>query len=317
MSGQAAQRRQYFETYSTNQQFFFPPGKAGLFICPICRREFGPSAVEAETLEVNVAHAYPESCGGVVKTLLCVGCNDRMNRAFDVPMSKYRRRFRAFDGAVANSVDVRGTVNGAGVGAELYARDGRIGFRVIRKQTNLQALAHAVGDANEATCVFDVPAAAKASQIELCLLSAAYLTFFTAFGYEYLAACETQWIRDVLLQGAEANPSPTVSVLLPRSAFTVPPEVVMFAIGIMRLIGDRFAWGVVLPTHRDDVPAQIIVLPGPGNEGMSAYREAVANFDSMLRFGALLRETCPPQRLRIKECSMVARTIWSEIGPNI
>src|SRR5687768_9580483 len=128
-----AERRRLFAVYSKNLEFF-QPLFAGHFACPICGQLFNEKALEPP-LGVDLAHVYPESCGGKYATLTCSKCNNRLGTNFDHHVAMEKKLYDALSGKGAGTIDGRIYTDVGDMGVTISRRGDHFHFQVIPKQT--------------------------------------------------------------------------------------------------------------------------------------------------------------------------------------
>lgn len=95
MSSRAERRIRLYDLYEKNLSHYIDGVKR--FVCPICTKAFSREAVLPDSLQVDLAHCYPESCGGKLETLTCKKCNGDIGGTYDTHLAKEHQIHRAFD----------------------------------------------------------------------------------------------------------------------------------------------------------------------------------------------------------------------------
>ena len=101
-SDRAERRRRLFRLYSANLAIHIPADE-GFCACPICLDGYNDAGVEPQTLALDIAHVYPESCGGGPETLTCKRCNSRMRSMYESHVAKDYQIVDALGGSAASA----------------------------------------------------------------------------------------------------------------------------------------------------------------------------------------------------------------------
>jgi hypothetical protein len=262
----AERRQKLFDTFAANYSYCATQDH-GKFLCPICASPHGPESTRAESFSVDLAHVYPESCGGKLVTLTCSKCNSTLGSKYD---SQLKIEHQSYDDVKARGLTARVHFYGGSVGVKFTRTGDHFHFNVASEHSNpaeLEAFkAHMLNKGAKFTIKFKW---IDPDRHNAAVLHSAYLTLFRQFGYEYIAVADTQWIRDILL--AEKPPSDPFIMTMP-----VTPEMSfdtqsLFASGLVEFGGNRFLC-VVLPSPQPDQTARIVILPGIGEKSAEAYR---------------------------------------------
>lgn len=274
-----------FDLFAANFQHFVPDA-VGVCVCPIfymgCRR----NVVEFEPLGMDLAHIYPEACGGTQKAavLTCRKCNNRVGTKYDPHLALDHKNMAALCGQGRGSVDGRLGFNGGTIGVSITSDENGYQLKEIAKQTNpaisqqFRQLPPLGGQITFTLC-FDEP---DSRRLSVSLLHCAYLSLFRYFGYEYCIFGNSKCIRDVLEQVDPPKLVPYISLDLDPSNVQQFGSMnsVYFMPFAAKVDSETYCLAVPLPSPDDRIGARLILLPGFGAKEGETYRRFYASFES-------------------------------------
>ena len=302
-------RRSLFTLYSTQVAFFALQHK-GSFLCPICGNRFGPSAVETHTLEVDLAHVYPESVGGNLETLTCCKCNSTMGTRFDSQIAIEHRLQNAI-GRGTDPIPARIEFDGGSVGGRV-ARSGKSWhFEMVEgwsKPEHYKTLLSNFAGLPKWTVRFydriDNP------RHNAAILCAAYLNLFREYGYEYVAFADAAWIRDALL--ADESPAQMNYLLAAVPEGAGLSADMLYATGIADLQGVRMLASLV-PSPVPNMLGRLVLLPGFGPKAADDYRRLQKQFQGeRIDFAYEFACGAPEQLLADPAWANFLHELWSK-----
>ena len=263
-------RRRLFKHYAANFGIHFPE-HAGRCACPICGAVYDESSVEYDALGMDVAHVYPEACGGNLETLTCKPCNSRIGAKYESHVAKDYKIIDALGGSGRGSLNVRVHFDGGSMGAEVCRTGNHFQFRTVKEQTDPKVLK--AGHANIAkggqvqfSMEFVPP---DPTRYSVAMLHSAYLSAFRYFGYEYCKYADTQWIRDLLRRD---DPPDEVHYLSSDPDEENVPPAALFTPAVAAIDGQECAIAVPLPLPLPTKRHRLVFLPGLGLEAAAAYK---------------------------------------------
>src|SRR4051794_25043261 len=121
----AARRRKLFELYSANYAIHDPDivrEYGAMFRCPICARRFSALALDNDLLDI--AHVYPQACGGKLATLTCRDCNNRIGRMYDHELKRELNLWNALGDRSDGTINGHVEIDGLRMGVEVSRRGG-------------------------------------------------------------------------------------------------------------------------------------------------------------------------------------------------
>lgn len=307
MARNREQRRlQLFDLYAENASLYFPSLKSQ-FICPLCRQVFGRDSVKVKSLEVDLAHVYPKSCGGKLETLTCKNCNSRMGSRADSHLVHQHRVNRALsDGTEQDAIPARLQVFGEEIGIRLH-RDGTATKLVGSEKHSDPKCVTALEQKLKAGAVPDKGSITfrwvDGRMVRLAELHSAFLMMFREFGYEYVLSAASDAIRSSLEaeEKGDLNDLKEFRILgLPLES-TFDPKYVLASVGILTRPEELRCFFVPLPGSPGSGQCRCVTLPGFGDEGKLAY-ENIRRASGRIAFDYTMLLP-PPAEARLADAS--------------
>ena len=275
MSNELEKRRWLFRILSANFAQFVPQ-HAGLFACPICGNLHKAQAVEPP-VRVDLAHVYPDACGGTMETLTCKPCNSRIGSIYDGQLALEQRTHDLMTGK--EGVNFKGKfrlegVEGATIQGNITSDKDGIRFNEKPFNSNPEHIKR-ITDALKNTPIDKIKPVFKFTshdpkRVSVSLLHAAYITLFHRFGYSYLFNSDTQWIRDILRakNPPQTVPVPIVPIETEGSQIEngSTPNDVMHLPGFFFFFDGTRCLGVPFPSPVKGQAMRIVLMPGFGTE---------------------------------------------------
>ena len=243
------------------------------FLCPICLRAFDHGALGTNGIPqlVDIAHTFPALCGGTLgkATLTCRECNNRIGSELE---SHVARGFRFHEAPGGHGGKVWGHVEFDGIKIPTTITSSPSGFSLGQHFAHappkaLERMAQQMQEGEKVTITIRWLHPHKYSA---AMLHSAYLTMFRVFGYEYIIAANTEWIRTILT--SDPPPEPPIGISMEWPVGRCPPEAlfnVRFA-----LLDDRIRVACVfLPNPNNERPVRVMMLPGFLQDGSDQYEE--------------------------------------------
>jgi len=324
MNKNEKRRLRLFDLYSKNLSHFFPSLPNPSFMCPICRTGFLQEAVidqspakDGSRLLVNIAHCYPESCGGKIVTLACKSCNNRMGTQYEHHLGIEKKLNQAFDHETSDTIAVKASFEAGNIAAT-FSKIGDVHYVTLDKDSNPyghskiaeELKVSAASNRIKFGLTFDRPDEERAT---VALLHTAFLMMFREFGYEYALSPMAEKIRKVLL--AEEGPKNLDLPVLMIPKRSGDPRL-LNTVGIIDAPPECRCFYAMMPSADPKMIGRAVVMPGSGEEGeaaISALRDyGGQNFQLSFQFRADDRAS----RLR----SFVHRTFlrywWDDYPPD-
>jgi hypothetical protein len=146
---------------------------------------------------------------------------------------------------------------------------------------------------------------------KIAMLHAAYLALFRDFGYEFIFASDTKWIRDLLTADPTPDELPQVITFhVPRDTEQTFDERMIFRSGVAEADGRRCLI-VLFPAADPTHTTRCVLLPGLGEQGQQFYREMLSRPEGekyTLRFN--LSAYKPYPRLSDPNGTTYLRKLW-------
>ncbi len=187
------QRVCLFQRFSEHISLY-EPDKQGLFVCPLCSREFNREAVIGPNSLLSIAHIIPRSLGGRSVTLTCTPCNNDAGREMETALVE---RFIAEDwraGVLRKEARMDGPFGDIAVEVGISEAENIWSIYAVPQQSNpaniesmkdyLNACQNNPGSNLDFSVSMDYqhrPSHAKAT-----LYQSAFLLMFNYFGYEFV-----------------------------------------------------------------------------------------------------------------------------------
>jgi hypothetical protein len=267
-SNKLAQRSRLFDLYSANLALYIP-AMAGRCPCPICGNVFDKSAIDAATLQMNLAHIYPEAAGGRFYTLSCCTCNSTIGSRYDAHLAKDHKLAASVDCSVDATVGLEGLkmrVTARKVGDAIHMEE-------IAKQTYCKARDAIISKLQQGSATFQlsVTGLPENRRNQMALLHSAYLSTYRWFGIEYCFCADVNWISDSLLRTDPAEESGLLAYDVPSADLSIPFESIAFIPVVARTGDGLYSIAVALPSPDPKLGTRVILLPGFGDEGAEDY----------------------------------------------
>ncbi len=186
-----------FNTYTENLSNCFPQA-VGIFICPICQRNFFREALDRE--ELSLEHIIPESLGGKWTTLTCKECNSKQGAKLE---SHLKRRLESEDVLSGKSdLPIRSKIQiGDGeFAADVYLSSETPNVQIVGLPHLSNPNLHLKAIKGLESGLLDIKMAGSLGYKELpsrvAVLRIAYLMMFSIFGYGYIQANTLDIVRD-------------------------------------------------------------------------------------------------------------------------
>ena len=307
-------RRRLFDLYSANLAHFRPEF-SGKFACPICGRIFSREAVESDSLAVDLAHVFPESCGGKVTTLTCRECNNRMGHEYDHHFAQERRLHEAMGGQ--GNEFVKGRVSystGENAGVEVARRGDGVHINFISKQTHPDHLKR-IWEMPTKSGDFQFTLTTRGlddTRLYVASLHTGYLSMFRYFGYEYCFGADTDWVRAILTSELKERPKGILVCNIPQDAkFDRPADQMRQAVGVVRYVTGLKCMGATFPAPSRGLFGRLILLPGFGEDGEKAFSQ-LKEMSGVVKFQFHATFSDPLKRLADPDYIAYGRTLWRD-----
>jgi len=313
------QRRFLFDLYSKNLMFH-SDSVGNQFICPICGpvtgRIFGPDAIIGPALTVDLAHIYPDSCGGRAATLTCKKCNNRIGGKFDEQLERERKVHDAFNPSKRAHIKARLKLATGDVGIHLSNNNNVFEMRIIKEHTNPASLKAFEEAAKNSAIDFQtiginlVMAWFNEKRASVSLWHSAFLMMFREFGYEFAFSDLAEQMRRPLL----AEEPPTEPFF---QAFSIPTAAFenqsMYRIGIVTSPEEYRCFCAVLPTPDRNSGGRCVLIPGLGEKGDTAYKRIMKNKTNKCRLGTRFFAANPADRLQYRAFRQFMDCGWNNV----
>lgn len=175
----------------------FRPWEANSFLCPVCLKTISASKEE----EISVAHIIPNASAGKPVTLLCRDCNSFFGANQDRWFGDYRRMRNAggtiFDLPTPARVTALNDTSVAGW-VQRRSKDGPIEVRVIAQTVSEGFDWKSIRHISITHPFYD-----KNHVVNVGALTAAFLAYFSVFGYSWATSWAAQVVRDQIRRPSE------------------------------------------------------------------------------------------------------------------
>jgi hypothetical protein len=323
-SDRTIRRRRLFKLYAANFAIY-NRDHPGLCPCPICLMGYSDAGVEAETLAMDIAHVYPEACGGGPETLTCKSCNSKLGAQCDSHIVQDYKIIDALSGTGNGRLPARVYFPRASIGATFRRTGDRYHLDEVPRQTNpadtqkiLEQLKGG-GTTTPPVVQFKTPDPAR---FAVAILHSAYLSIYRYFGSEYLVFAETAWARELLIRvgnGDEPDEHEVFYVPVMEIPLTNPPSPLAGAhftpvVCKVRTLGGIFCIGVPLPSPNPATAGTLVMMPGFGPGAMEAYDKLRMNWRGMQHRVKIAAENiAPEERLQDPEYGEYGRWWWQHL----
>jgi hypothetical protein len=314
MPSDLERRQRLFQLYAANLALYTSefPGRCG---CPICERVFSKQAVEPATLAMDLAHVYPEACGGKLATLTCKECNSRIGSRYEAELARDYRLVDALGGYGRGRIDGRLHFDGGSIGVTVARRDNHFHFDEVAKQTNPaereRFTSRCSGSDIEFTLQIRAPDNGRHS---MAMLHSAYLCLYRYFGFEYVALGNSRWIREILMQAEPPDVVPYLTHFVEPAVIPGATEDVMFMPLVAGVDDTLTCLAVALPAPDPHLEARVVLLPGFGNvagEAYSTYRHTFKD-GARTKISLTTKLYAPEKRLADPRFAAYGRAWWRE-----
>jgi HNH endonuclease len=254
----------------------------GVCVCPICRTGYFRDSVAAmkpgTEPTMDLAHVWPESCGGNLVTLTCKKCNSRIGSKYDSQIARDYAVVAALGGEGAGTINGRIHFDGGSVGVAIKRDQNGFHLNEIAKQTNPEHSKKFLdlprsGEPLEFKLVWKHPDPMRHS---VAILHSAYLAMFRHFGYEYWALGNCYWIRDILTRNDPPDEADYLSIQLDWADHNPMYSLLqMFEPYVVRIEPGLFCMAVPLPSPMPNVVARLVILPGIGPDAVDDYNKVI------------------------------------------
>jgi hypothetical protein len=282
-------RQKLFHVLAANQNMY-APNSGGLFNCPICFKPFGPESVEGDNPLVNLAHVYPDSCGGNVTTLACAECNTRISK-WESHLAIAKKHKDVMDGQGDLKATMRFPQFGNARVRGRLSKDESGGMRFIANpkltsKTEKERIEEGMKDRDPASVQPHIELKhPDHTKITGTLLHAAYMAMFHRYGYEYIFYSKSQWIRDILLMADPPKDIPMVSLVI-NQKIDLPENYAIKDIEVKTSIvwnaNGTKCLAAIFPAYREGIFALAVFVPGFGDDGEADYAKIMEHADSQL-----------------------------------
>jgi hypothetical protein len=322
-SSKAAKRQRLFALYSANLALY-KPEKQAVFVCPLCTREHGPDAIRADSLTVDLAHVYPEACGGRRLTLTCKAHNSIAGTKFDASLAMEHRLTEA----IASGKPLRGRLRvpldtislperadsdgcHAEMGVDIVSDGAGLNIVVDGGRTNPKwprVLEERLRRGDAGQMEFDLSWDwFSQERAAVSLLYGAYLMLFACYGYEFVGSgCGNlvrRWMQD-------SDVAPPVVLPVPHDGSPVWSDR-LYICGVYTTSEPLEYRGlaVLLPSPRKEDAVRCVVLPGLKDQTMSEY-EVLRGHKGLVR-GRFQSFTASPHRLALRGFKWYLTRRWA------
>jgi hypothetical protein len=178
----------------------FSPKFIGKFVCPICLEIIDINEIG----RISEAHIIPKAAesGEKCATWLCTHCNVTFGSSFDKWFGEYINYQQK--SSLLNEKITKGklTLNGIEFNGTVRKKKGSIDFIIsnFNSPEKLKELEDEVKIVGQKKLSVNIPLLSKREEIDIGLLTAAYLYGFTLFGYSWVFQKRFQIIRDLILR---------------------------------------------------------------------------------------------------------------------
>ncbi len=172
-------------------------------MCPTC---LSPISLKLSHT-ISEAHITPKYSGGTLKTYLCTGCNSKFGAHQDKWLGEYLR-LRASGRSLFSTTKQTGrfSVNDIAVSGQFReAEDGSLQFLIWNNKTSPDSLRQLdqISQTEPLSISAELPVLRKSRQVEVGLLTAAYLMWFKEMGYSWVFQRHLDKIRRQILNPDE------------------------------------------------------------------------------------------------------------------
>jgi hypothetical protein len=293
-------RERFFNAFAANltataRYWGGMPEIGDIFICPLCRTEFGREAL-APPPQLTIEHCIPRSLGGTLttSTLVCRACNNTAGTNLDKHLANKFDAESFFQGISAKAMPIEMNVHGAVVRGdwrftaggkptfELYICGKRNGSKQIDffKSSLTSLLGNADGSGIEVSAKMQY----RGRNAIAGLLRIGYLMLFRQFGYGYILNSGLDGIREQILHPERSIIPDAISVDIPQAlahansvAILKSPKNLRCFLAMVRL------------SVQNRIICRGILLPGPRDSDVAIYHRHEAAKNGRDRFRADVR----------------------------
>lgn len=175
-----------------------------MYVCPVCVRPFSRSAVA--TRQLTVEHVPPECFGGRALLLTCKKCNNTAGSLFDAHAERKESVEEVLLGIRERVQNVKFTVAGVKVNAELNARPGAFDVRIppgINRPGTEEKLQAVLSKGTAIDVEFEEDKYADLGA-KISWLRSGYLLLFAVFGYGPVFDAALDIVRRQILEPSTA-----------------------------------------------------------------------------------------------------------------
>lgn len=296
------------------------PPPDGTCVCPICRvghlRDSVAATEPGTETTMDIAHVWPESCGGTLVTLTCKKCNSRIGSKYDSQIAEDYAVVAALGGEGAGTINGRMYFEGGSIGVEFKRDQNGFHLNEIAAQTNPEDTKRFLdlprpGEQLKFKLVWKHPDPMRHS---VAILHSAYLAMFRHFGYEYWALGNCYWIRDILTRSEPPDDADYLSIQLDRTDHNPMYGLLeMFHPYVVRIEPGHYCMAVPVPSPMPNIIARLVILPGIGPDAVDDYNAVVSAHqpDTRIRLTMTVdRRKFPAPETRIGNAKMRMFALW-------
>lgn len=317
MANNQQRRLRLFDIYSKNLCHYLDGAPEGYFICPICKKDFPRKAVlDGPELAVDLAHCYPESCGGKLETLTCKKCSSRMGTLYDSQLALERKVHRVMDPSSDEKLKGRLRFTGGEIGVEFSKIGDTLHFSMIRKQSNpkeFQALIDGLIGAKAYGFEFTFLAPRfQNHKAALGLWHSAFLMMFREFGYEFAFSPAGETMRELLLR----TEPPDIALPIINIPVGQADPTILNRVGIMTHPPECRSLFAVMPTPDKQFLGRFVVIPGVGRDWEKGF-EAIThrqNGAGTIRFNGRTIGGQPLTHLQTFAYRQYLQSCWEDVS---
>jgi HNH endonuclease len=305
-------RKALFNLYARSISLYFPDLK-GIFLCPICCRQFHVESLKDPDPQVTLAHVFPESAGGRKTTLACKTCNSTIGHSYERELAAEKRLSDWWIGKRPLAVRFQNAKSSAALELRFSKNQASLEVKLREKATNPAAWKAIHNEpptqADPLRARLPTP---ETELFQIALIHSAFMLMFYELGYEYVLSENVDPVRKLLLGAGSVHEFENVIAPLPASIRD--PKFVGYTINVVIEPKDCacFLVGLPVPVLPGSSFTRCVLFPGFWESGKIAYQRLRSSARPFMIFKAVTMKFCCPREKRLVDGKHmhIARSFW-------